>query len=79
MTTHHGGIGHTGEDRELISHLEVTGHIDICPDNDSESIKGSDATIPFEGSEADGHLGDLLHSSQANLTALTREINSLQQ
>ena len=33
--------------------------------------------IAFEGLEADVCLSDILHSSQANFTVLTREINSL--
>ena len=28
MTTHHGGVGHAGEDRDLYSHVEDTGNID---------------------------------------------------
>ena len=35
--------------------------------------------IPFGGSEVDGCLSNLLHSSQANLTILTREIHNLWQ
>ena len=42
-------------------------------------MNSSDTTIAFGGLEADGHLSDLLHSSQTNLTVITREINSLQQ
>ena len=79
MTTCHRVTGHTGKDRELYSHIQDTGGIDIGPNNDNESTNSSDTTIALGGSEADGHLSDLLHSSQANLTVLTREINSLQQ
>ena len=79
MTTHHGGTGHTGKDIDLDFHIEDTRGINIGPDNDNISTNNSDTTIAFGGSEAGGHLGDLLHSSQANLTVLTREINSLQQ
>ena len=42
-------------------------------------MSSSDTTIAFGGLEAGGHLSDPLHSSQANLTVLTRESNSLQQ
>ena len=77
MTTHHRGTGHTGKDRELNSHIEDIGGIYIGPNNDNESTNSSDTTIAFEGSEADGHLSDLLHSSHVNLTVPTREINSL--
>ena len=77
MTTHHGGTGHTGKDKDLNSHVENTRGIDIGPDNDNESTNSSDTTPAFGGSEADDHLSDLLPSSQANLTTLTREVNSL--
>ena len=32
--------------------------------------------IAFRGSEADGHIGDLLPNSQADLNILAREIHS---
>ena len=64
MTTHHGGTRHTGKDRELNSHIEDTGVIDISPDNDNKSTNSSNTTIAFGGLEADGHLSNLLHSSQ---------------
>ena len=35
MTTCHGGAGHTGEDRELESHIEDVRGIDIDPDNNN--------------------------------------------
>ena len=76
MTTHHGGTGYTGKDRDLDSYVEDTRGIDIGPDNDNESTNSLDTMLPFGGWEADGHLCDLLPSSQANLTILTREINS---
>ena len=79
MTFYHVGTGHTGEDRDLDSHMEDTGGIDISPNNDNESTNSSDTMIALGGLGADGHLTDFLHSSQANLTILTREINSLQQ
>ena len=78
MTTGHRGAGHTGEDRDLDSHIEDTRGIDIGPSNDNENT----VWIPwllFGGSEADGYLSDLLPNGQANLSMLTREINSLQQ
>ena len=77
MTTHHRETGHTGKDRDLDSHVEDTGGIDIGPYNDHESTNSLDTTIDFGGSEADGHLGNVLPNSQANLSVLTREINSL--
>ena len=81
MTTNHGGTGHKGKDRDLNYHVDITtkedtGGIDIGPDNNIESINSSDTRLAFGGSEVDGHLSDLLHSSQANLTVLTRETNS---
>ena len=43
----------------------------------NESTCGLDATIALGGPEAEGHLDDLIHSNQAKLMALTREINDL--
>ena len=43
MTTHHGGAGHAGKDRDLNSHIEDTGNID-----DNESTNSSETTIVFE-------------------------------
>ena len=77
MTTYHGGTGGTGKDRDLNSHIEDTGGIDIGPSNDNESTNSLDTMFAFGVSEADGHFGDLLPNSQANLTILAREINSL--
>ena len=79
MTTHHRGTGHTGKDRKLYFFVQDTRGIDVGLDNDNESTKSSDTTIAFGGLEADGHLGNPLHSNQANVTVLTGEINSLQQ
>ena len=79
MTTHHRGMGHTGEDRDLDSHIKDTRGIDIGPDNDNESTNSWDTTFASGGSETDGHLCNLLPRSQANLTILTKEINSLPQ
>ena len=75
-TTCHRGRGHTSEDRDLNSHIEDTRGIDVGPNN-NESTNSSDTTLAFGGSEVDGHLGDILPSSQANLIILTGEINSL--
>ena len=66
------------------SHIDITTKqdtegIDIGPNNDNESTNSSDTMLAFGGSEADGHLSNLLTSSQANLTVLTGEINSLHQ
>ena len=77
MTTCHRGTECTGKVRDLDSHIEDTGGIDIGPNNDNECTNSLDTTLAIGGSEADGHLGTLLPSSQANLTILTREINSL--
>ena len=79
MTTYQGGAGHKSKDRDLFSHIEDTRSMDIGPDNDNENTNSSDAMIAFRGSEAGGHLGDLLPNSQANIGILAREINSLQQ
>ena len=66
MTTHHGGVGHAGKDRDLDSHMEDTG-------NRSETM------IPFGGLEADGCISNLSLNSQPDLHILAREIHSLQQ
>ena len=42
MTTHHGGAGPTGKDRDLDSHIEDAENID---DNESTSV--SETTIAF--------------------------------
>ena len=78
MTTCHEGTGHTGKGRGVDFHIEDTGGIDIGPDNDNGSTNSSDIMIACGGFDMDGHLSDLPHSSQANLTILTREINNLQ-
>ena len=62
---------------DLNSYVGDTRGIDIGPGNDNENTKSLDTMLAFGGSEADDHLSDLLHSSQTNLTILTREINSL--
>ena len=63
MTTCHGGTGHTGKDRDLASHIEDTGGIDIGPKYDNESKNSLDIMLAFRGSEVDGHLGHLLPNS----------------
>ena len=78
----HRGTGHTGKKGDLNSHVDITTKrdtrgIDIDPINDNEGTNSSDTTLAFGGLEVDGHLGNLLPSSQANLTIFTREINSL--
>ena len=54
MTTHHGGTRHTGRDRDLNSHIEDTGGMDIGPDNDTESTNSLHTMIAFRGSKVDG-------------------------
>ena len=68
-----------GKDKDLNSHVEDTGDIDIVPSDVNESTNSLDTTLAIGGSEADSYLSDLLPSSQANLTIFTREINSLWQ
>ena len=82
MTTCHGATGHTDIGRNLHSHIDITtkgdtGGIDIGHDNNNESTNSSDILSAFGGSEVDGLFSNLLHSSQANLRVLTRNINSL--
>ena len=72
MTTHHGGAGHAGKDKDLNSHKEDARNID-----DNESTNSSETTLVFGGSEMDGCFGDLLPNIQVDLNILHREINSL--
>ena len=72
MTTCHRGVGHAGKDRDLDSHVEDVVNID-----DNESTNSSETTIAFRGSEEDGHFGNLLSNSHADLNILAREIHSL--
>ena len=79
MTTHHGGVRHPGEDRELNSYIEDARDmdIDVSPDNDNESEHSSDTMVAFGGAEADGNLSNPLPNSQADLTLLAREVSHL--
>ena len=72
MTTHHRGVGHTGEDRDLNSHVEDTRNV-----HDNESTDSSETMIDFRGSEMDGHHSDPLPNIQVDLSLLAREIHSL--
>ena len=76
MATYHRGAG-CPLDRDINLHIEDTEGINTGPDNDNESISGSDTTIAFGGSEADGHPSKLIPSNQTMLTALMRERNDL--
>ena len=58
MTTHHGGMGHSGKNRDLNSHIEDTRNRD-----DNESTNSSETTIASGGSEMDGCLSNLLPNS----------------
>ena len=40
--------------------IEIARGIDICPDNDNAGTNSLDAMIAFRGTEAEGHLSDLL-------------------
>ena len=76
--THHRGAG-CPVDRDIDLHIEETEGINTGPDSDNESTSGTDTTIVFGGSEADGHPNELIPSNQTNVTALMREINDLHQ
>ena len=54
MSTPHGGAG-CPIDRDINLHIEDTEGINTGPGSNNESISGSDTTIAFGGSEADGH------------------------
>ena len=51
---------------DLNSHVEYARNIDTGLDHDNESTNSSDTMIAFGGSEADGHLGNLLPNSQTD-------------
>ena len=78
MATCHKGTGHP-IDRGINLYIEDREGINTGPNNDNESTSGSDTTIAFGGSEADGHPNELITSNQDKLTALMREINDLHQ
>ena len=78
MATHHRDGG-CPVDRDINLHIDNMDGINTGPDKDNESTSGSDTTIAFGGSEADGYLSELISSNQAKLTACTREINDLHQ
>ena len=63
MATHHRGAGHP-INRYIDLHIEDTECINTGPDNDNESTSGSDTTIAFGGSEADGHPDELIASNE---------------
>ena len=74
MATHHRGAG-CPLDRGINIHAEDSEPTDI----DNESTHSSDATVALGGPETEGHPNELIPSNEAKLTALTREINYLQQ
>ena len=78
MATHHGGAAYP-VDRNINLHIDDMEGINTGPDNDNESTSGSDTTVAFVGSEADGHSSKLIPSNQARLTALMRELHDLHQ
>ena len=78
MATHHRGVGYP-VNRDINLHIEDMEGIKTGPDDDNESTSGSDTTIDFGGSEADGHPSKHTPSNQVKLTALMREINDLHQ
>ena len=65
------------ETETTIPTTEDTRGMDMGSNKDNESTNSLDTTIAFGGSEADGHLANLLPNGQANLSMFTREINSL--
>ena len=72
MATHHRGT-ECPLDRDINLHIEDSETTGL--DNENESTSGSDTTVVLGGSEVGGHLNDLIHSNQAQLMALTQEIN----
>ena len=79
MVTCHRGTG-CPVDRDINLHIEVKEGINTGPgNNNNESTSGSDTTIAFGGSEAEGFPSKFIPCNQAKLTALTREIHYLHQ
>ena len=76
MATHHRGAG-CPVDRDMDHHIEDAETTGL--ENNNENTSASDATIALGGPEAEGHPDDLIHSNQAKLTALLREIIDLHQ
>ena len=74
MATHHGGTG-CPIDRDIDLHVEDAKPTGL--ENGNKSTSGLDATVDLVGPEAEGQLDDLIHSNQAKLPALLREINDL--
>ena len=66
--THHWGVGHADDDRDLNSHIEDTRNID-----DNGCTNSLETTIALRESEMDGHLSDLLPNSQEDWNILTRK------
>ena len=58
-------------DRDINLHIEDMEGINTEPDNDNESTNGSDTTIGYGGSEADGHPSKLIPSACERNTKLT--------
>ena len=56
--------------RDINSHVEDTEGIDLGQNNDNESTNSLDTMLAFGGLEAEGCLGNVLPSSQANVTVL---------
>ena len=76
MDTHHRSTGHP-LDRDNDLHIEDAETAGL--ENENESTSGLDATIALGKPEAESHPSDLIHSNQAKLTTLMREINDLHQ
>ena len=64
MATHHGGAG-CPIDRDINLHIEDMEGINTGPDNNNEGTSGSDTTVAFGGSEADGHPNEHIPSNEA--------------
>ena len=64
MASHHGGAG-CPVDRDINLHIGEAEGIETGPDNDNESTSGSDTTVAFGGSDADGHPSELIPNKQA--------------
>ena len=69
----HRGAQDAPLDKDIDLHIEDSETTGL--DNDNESTSGSGLLqVALGGPEVEGHLDDLIHSNQAKLLALTKEI-----
>ena len=68
MVIHHGDT-RCLVDRDIDFHMEDMEGINTGPDSNNESTSGSDTTIDFGGSEADGHPSNIIPNKQSQVNS----------